>query len=105
MKFSASVKRLLAKAKTQEDRAYQILGAYPGPGIDLLIFPVEPMCGMWYCNGLTDAGKKFVFKFYMEQPFNNYIVAKLKREAVDWALKYQIRLPYMTLNEGAMDPL
>jgi hypothetical protein len=97
---------LLSKARSQEEEAYRILGAKPGPGIDLSIYPVEPMCGMWYCNGLTRAGKKFVFKFYMEQPFNNYILAKLKREAQDWALKYDIKLPSISLAlEPKSDPL
>lgn len=104
MKISTAMRRLLARAKSQEDRAYEILGARPGPGIDLLVFPVEPMCGMWYCNGLTQAGQKFIFKFYMEQPFNNFVLARLKREAADWALKYQIRLPFMSLSEAALEP-
>ena len=104
MTISAVVRKLINKAKAQEDRAYDILGGRPGPGIDLLIFPVEPMCVMWYCNGLTKAGQGFVFKFYMEQPFNNYVLAKLKREASDWALTYQIKLPVLSLEEAALPP-
>jgi len=56
MKFSAT--KLFAKTKSQEDKAYAILGARPGPEIDLIIRPVEPMCGKWYANGLTDDGPK-----------------------------------------------
>ena len=102
MKLSTAMRRLLEKAKTQEDRAYEILGARPGPGVDILVRPVEPMCGKWYANGLTKAGTNFINKFYMEQPFDNFALSRLKREAADWALKYQIRLPYSSLT--ALEP-
>lgn len=98
MKFSAAVRKLLAKAKSQEDKAYVILGARPGPGLDLLISPVEPMCGMWYVKGITAAGQAFVHKFYMEQPFNNYILAKMKREAMEWKLTFESTLPSISLS-------
>src|SRR5262249_24703182 len=102
VKLSANVKRLIAKAKTR--KAYAILGARPGPGPDLLIWPVEPMCGMWHVKGLTKAGDAFVVHFYPEQPFNNYLLAKLKREAADWALDYRVNLPYLSRSEAALEP-
>jgi hypothetical protein len=104
MKLSAAVRKLIEKAKTQEEKAYAILGARPGPGTDLLIWPVEPMCGQWHVKGLTKCGDAFVAKFYPEQPFNNYLLAKLKREAADWALSYRVNLPYLSLAESAMEP-
>jgi hypothetical protein len=96
------VRKMLEKAKLQESEAYKALGAEPGPGLDLEIFPEQPMQGLWYCNGLTEAGRRFVTKFYMEQPFNNYILARLKREAEEWAMKYRIVLPILSLTEAAL---
>jgi hypothetical protein len=93
------LQKLIEKAEAQQSEAYKALGAEPGPGIDLLIRPVEPLCGKWFADGLTEAGRRFVVKFYMEQPFNNYILARLKREAEDWALKYKVDLPILSLTE------
>src|SRR5262245_19810258 len=104
MKFSASVKRLLGKAKSQEAKAYMILGARPGPGLDLLISPVQPMCGMWYVRGLSNAGRAFVHKFYMEQPFNNYILAKMRREAMEWKLTFETEFPAVSMSSKPTEP-
>ena len=104
MKISPAVRWLIDKAKTQEEKAYAILGARPGPGTDLLIWPVEPMCGQWHVKGLTKAGDAFVARFYSIQPFNNYILAKLRREANDWKITYKVKLPYLSLAESALEP-
>jgi hypothetical protein len=98
-----AIQKLIEKGLAQQSEAYKALGAEPGPGIDLLIRPVEPLCGKWFCDGLTVAGKRFVQKFYMEQPFNNYILARLKREAEDWALKYRVDLAILSLSQEAND--
>ena len=99
------IRRLIERAVQQESEAYKALGAEPGPGIDLSVYPVQPMQGLWHVDGRTEAGKRFVLKFYMKQPFNNYILAKLKREAEEWALKYEIVLPILSLSEAALEPL
>jgi hypothetical protein len=99
MSLKAIVRTLASKARTNESRAYQILGAKPGPGLDLLIRPVEPLCGKWFADGLTRAGKAFVAKFWPAQPLpNNLALNQLKREADDWQLKYQIRYPIEPLS-------
>jgi|SRR5262245_54053522 len=88
------IQSLAKQASDQIERAYAILGARPGPGTDLLIYPVTPICGRWMVGGLTDAGRAFVDKFWQAQPIpSNTEMARLKREADDWQLKYRIDYP------------
>jgi hypothetical protein len=107
MKTSRIVRRLIDKAKGQTEEAYRILGAKPGPGLDLLVTPVTPMNGEWFAEGLTEAGKRFVFKFWMDQPFNGHKLARFKREAEDWSLTYRIKIPHVSLTPTLtkVDPL
>ena len=81
------------EAQEQIDRAYRILGAKPGPGVDLLIRPVQPVCGKWIVEGLTAAGQSFVSKFWPAQIENNRELLRLKHEATDWQLKYRVEYP------------
>lgn len=85
-------------ADENERRAFKILGAKPGPGLDLEIVPVEPLCGKWFVTGLTAAGRGFVERFWFEQPLqNNHKLAQLKREAIDWGLKFHVVLTPVSL--------
>jgi|SRR5215831_6275861 len=94
MSLKAIVADLKHKAEEQEANAYRILGAQPGPGIDLLIYPVEPMCGEWNVDGLTKAGTLFLAKFWPFQPIkSNQHIDQLRREARDWNLKYETKYP------------
>ena len=87
-------------ADANERRAYAILGARPGPGLDLEIVPVEPLCGKWYVTGITVAGRGFVSRFWFEQPLqNNHKLAQLKREAIEWGLKFHVVLTPVSLTE------
>jgi hypothetical protein len=98
--LSKIIEDLKGIADENERRAYQILGAKPGPGLDLEIVPMEPLCGKWYVNGLTEAGRGFVDRFWFEQPLqNNYKLAQLKREAIDWGLKFHVVLAPVSLKE------
>lgn len=88
------IEDLAKEADDQIKRAYNILGAHPGPGTDLLIKPIEPVCGRWTCVGLTQAGKNFVAKFWFAQPIeSNRELAQLKREATDWKLQFHVEYP------------
>jgi hypothetical protein len=98
MSLRSIVTALKQQAEEQEARAYRILGARPGPGFDLLIYPVEPMCGRWYVDGLTQAGKNWLNKFWPYMPLkSNQHIDQLKREARDWNLRYETRYPIQPL--------
>lgn len=91
MSLAEIVRDLADLAKANEDRAYRILGARPGPGIDILIYPNEPIDGKWYVDGQTQAGKLFVHKFWRWQPLNNQKVAEMRKQANDWRLTHRTK--------------
>lgn len=92
---------LKAIAESNEDRAYRILGARPGPGIDLLIEPQVPLNSKWHVAGQTHAGTLFIFKFWLEQPLSNQKLAEMKKQANEWQLTYETKYPTVSL--GGMD--
>lgn len=99
MSLKAIVDGLIEQAADQVERAYRILGARPGPGLDLTIYPVQPICGKWMVTGLTPAGQAFVSKFWFAQPIeSNNELKRLKAEAEDWNLKYKIEYPVVSLD-------
>ena len=98
MSLKSLVKTLASFAKHNEQRAFSILGSYPGPGIDLLIKPVEPLCGKWNVEGLTACGTAFIDKFWMFQPLSNQRVAEMRKQATDWGLSF--RTEYTTVSIG-----
>ena len=98
MSLKAIIDDIIRVAEDQVERAYRILGAKPGPGVDLLIYPVQPICGKWMVTGLTPAGSGFVSKFWFAQPIqSNNELNRLKGEANDWSLKYKIEYPIVSL--------
>jgi hypothetical protein len=97
MKLAEIVADLKAIAESNEDRAYRILGARPGPGIDLLINPQVPLNGKWHVKGKTVAGSGFVFKFWIEQPLSNQKLAEMKKQANEWQLTYETEYPTVSL--------
>jgi hypothetical protein len=100
MSLKAIMEDLARVAGDQVERAYAILGAKPGPGIDLLIYPVQPISGKWWVTGLTPAGRGFVNKFWFAQPIeSNQELNKLKGEANDWQLQYKVEYPALPLEQ------
>jgi hypothetical protein len=97
MKLAEIVAELKAIAESNEDRAYRILGARPGPGIDLRIKPQIPLNGRWHVYGLTIAGFSFVRKFWLEQPLSNQKLAEMKKQANEWQLTYETEYPTVSL--------
>lgn len=93
------VRNLSRQAEDNIARAYAILGARPGPGLDLLIKPEEPITGLWYVTGKTKAGEAFVEKFWTWQPLTNQKLAEMKKQAVDWGLTYRTLVPVQSLTE------
>jgi hypothetical protein len=101
MSLKSLVQTLAAFAKNNEERAFNILGARPGPGIDLLIKPVEPLCGKWFVTGLTPCGSAFIDKFWMFQPLGNQRVAEMRKQATEWGLSF--RTEYTTVSIDSTD--
>jgi len=98
MSLKAIIDDIARQAEDQIERAYRILGGKPGPGTDLLIYPVQPICGKWMVTGLTAAGRGFVNRFWFAQPIeSNNELNRLKAEAKDWELKYKIEYPVVSL--------
>lgn len=105
MSLKAIVEDIARLAEDQLERAYRILGAKPGPGIDLLIYPVQPISGHWWASGLTPAGRAFIHKFWFIQPIgSNHELKRLKDEANDWNLKYKVEYPVLSLEEASLEP-
>jgi len=99
MSLKSLVKTLAAYAKNNEERAFSILGSRPGPGIDLLIKPVEPLCGRWNVLGLTPCGTAFINKFWLFQPLSNQRVAEMRKQATDWGLSFRTEYTTVPIDE------
>ena len=102
MNLKSIVKGLARIARSNEDRAYAILGSRPGPGLDLLIKPEEPLCGKWYVDGKTPAGIAFVTKFWSWQPLSNQKLAEMKKQAIDWGLTFRTQFPILSIAESTV---
>lgn len=96
---------LAEQAEDNIERAYRILGARPGPGIDIEVFPTMPMNGTWYLSGCTVAGRAFVKKFWPD-PFvgSNNVLGLFKRQAEEWGLKYRVVVKFESLGESDERP-
>src|SRR5262245_35170733 len=81
-------------AKSNEDRAYRVLGARPGPGFDIMIYP---MSGRWNIEGITQAGTAFIEKFWIERPLTNQKLAEMKKQANEWQLTYKTEFSVVSL--------
>src|SRR4029077_20033537 len=98
--LKAIMEGLKAQAASNEDRAYRILGARPGPGPDLLIMPSEELLnGMWNTVGLTECGAQFVVKFWSFQPMNNQKIAEMRKQATEWGLTFDTEVPTEPLDD------
>lgn len=96
MSLKSIVSKLTSLADDNEERAFKILGARPGPGIDLLIKPQEPLCGKWFVAGQTAAGTAFVEKFWRWQPLSSQKLAEMKKQAFAWGLSFRTDYPYIS---------
>jgi hypothetical protein len=99
MSLKSIVSGLQKIAYSNADRAYAILGSRPGPGLDLLIKPEEPLCGKWYVVGKTPAGQAFISKFWQWQPLSNQKLAEMKKQAIDWDLTFRTNYPVLSIAE------
>ena len=86
-------------AEDNLESAYAALGAKPGPGIDIEVYPTQPMDGTWKLNGQTKAGRAFVAKFWANPLIEtNHQLAVFKRQAEEWGLKYKIIVKFESLD-------
>jgi hypothetical protein len=98
--LTSIVKSLVEQANENEDRAYRILGARPGPGVDVLIQPSEVVLdGRWKAEGLTKAGRNFVARWWFEQPLSNQKVAEMRKQLIDWNLSWRTLVPIQPLED------
>ena len=102
MSLKSIVKGLAKIAQSNADRAYSMLGARPGPGLDLLIKPEEPLCGLWWVIGKTQAGHAFVEKFWRWQPLSNQKLAEMKKQAIDWDLSFRTQFPVVPIERDTV---
>lgn len=105
MSLKSIVQKLSGMAEANEERAFRILGARPGPGTDLLIRPEEPLNGLWEVSGKTPAGTAFINKFWRWQPLSNQKLAEMKRQAIGWGLTYTTIYPYISNMMEIEEPL
>jgi hypothetical protein len=99
MSLTSIVKSLVEQANDNEDRAYRILGAKPGPGVDVLIRPEWPLCGKWHAEGLTQAGQNFIGRWWFEQPLSNQKLAEMRKQLTDWSLSWRTIVPMEPLED------
>lgn len=83
-------------AKDNIERAYDILGAKPGPGIDIEVVPAAKLVShMWVLMPKTRAGRAFVTKFWANPRLeSNMQLSAFKRQCDDWGLKYKVMVKY-----------
>jgi hypothetical protein len=102
MSLKSIVKKLANFAKHNEERAFSILGHRPGPGHDILIQPIEPLCGKYFAKGITPCGAAFVEKFWQFQPMNNQQIAELRKQATDWGLTFRTEYQILPLDHPSV---
>jgi hypothetical protein len=81
------------------DKAYSILGARPGPGIDINIHPTaDYLDSTWRLVGETKAGKAFIAKFWADPTiYSNKQLVAFKRQCDDWGLKFHVIINFESL--------
>lgn len=100
--FAEIAEWLTARAANNLDKAHAILGAKPGPGNDIDVFPSAiALNGSWYLVGITAAGKSFIAKFWPEPTIktNNQLYA-FKRQAEEWGLQYHVIVKFESLEKA-----
>jgi hypothetical protein len=91
-------------ASENVSRAYDILGAKPGPGIDVMIEASQPMDGSWIATGITPAGIAWLKKFHPSAFATTFIndnrsLYHLKSQLTEWGLTYDVSIPFERIEE------
>jgi hypothetical protein len=81
-------------------KAYEILGAKPGPGVDIDVYPsLHTINNTWCLVGLTKAGTAFIAKFWPGLIRSNHQLAAFKRQCDEWGLKYHVIVKFESLEK------
>lgn len=67
-------------------RAWEELGASPGPGPDVAIIPQANL--LFTLRGMTDAGKGFLDLFYLDAMLNPHEVVLFKRHLASFGMSF-----------------
>ena len=83
------------------DKAYSILGARPGPGTDIEVYPAaSPMNDTWRLVGLTPAGTAFVIKFWANTTIeSNKQLSAFKRHVDEWGLTHRVIIKWEKIDD------
>lgn len=83
---------LTIRAQTNADTAFAILGARPGPGIDITFTPTNPVSANYTVVALTDAGRAFLSKFWHGTNIveGGRMAQRMKSEAAEWGLSFHV---------------
>lgn len=106
MKLESIMQAIREQIDDQIENAYKILGAKPGPGIDIEVYPAtNPMAQSYYLSGCTQAGKNFIYRFWSDPLIrSNHQLGQFKRQAEEWNLKYKIIIKFESISEELIDP-
>lgn len=88
--LSRIIADLTSKASVNESRAFSILGAHPGPGIDIIFLPDLPVAHAYTIKVLTPAGLGFMRVLYNSQGriSEGWELVKMKRELAEFGLSF-----------------
>lgn len=79
---------LKTAANARLNKAYDTLGARPGPGIDIWIKPTNPISANWEVEGKTECGTRWLRHQKYERLIDNTRLAIMKQQAADWGLSF-----------------
>ena len=80
------LKSLHETREQAQRRAWEELGASPGPGPDVAILPQANLT--FTLQGLTDAGKGFLNLFYLDSKLNPHEVVRFKRHLASFGMTF-----------------
>jgi hypothetical protein len=80
---------LIKAIDAHESAAREIIGC-PGPGIDIIIRPTNPLSTRWLVEAKTEAGRRFIARFWPSGIDTSANLTRFKREAVDWGLTFHV---------------
>lgn len=81
---------LVSKSELNRSKAYKLLGADPGPGLDIIFIPDLPVAHFYTIKVMTLAGAGFIKVLYPGQGrvATGHSLVKMKRELSDFGLSF-----------------
>lgn len=86
------ITKLVEQSEQNKSRAYSILGAEPGPGLDIIFTPELPVAHFYKITVLTPAGLGFMRVLYNSQGriAEGRDFTKMKKELADFGLSFHV---------------